>query len=316
MLAGFALEGVTLTPVDQFATSYNEVMAGLAAPGRTVVAFNIPNINDLPFATTIPPVVVNPATLLPVIVDGAPVPLLGPGDEAYPCDPAPPCGLPPGTLVTLSASPLLAAGIGIPTSIPGGTGQPLPHGSFEPPATVNVGVLLYPDDVSAISSHIEGFNSAIAASTTTYGAVLIDANAAFAEIHARGFSLGGITVTTKFLTGGIFSYDGVHPSAIGYGIIAQAFVRALNAATGSNVPGPNFQKIFFTPNVYIPPNGAVVAQDGGPFGFSLATWRHLLAGMELPNGMTIQAFRDPSRPALPAGPDRKTRVVTRRGDVD
>jgi hypothetical protein len=146
MLAGFALEGVTLTPVDQFSTSYNEVMAGLAAPGRTVVAFNIPNINDIPFATTIPPVVVNPATLQPVIVNGAPVPLLGPGDDAYPCDPAPPCGLPPGTLVTLSASPLLAAGIGIPTSIPGGTGQPLPHGSFEPPATVNVGVLLYPDD--------------------------------------------------------------------------------------------------------------------------------------------------------------------------
>ena len=312
VLAGVAIEGVTLTPVDAFAASYNEVMAGLASPGRTVVAFNIPQ--DLPFTTTIPPVVVNPATLQPVIVNGQPVPLLGPGDDAYPCDPAPPCGLPPGTLVTLSASPLLSQGIGIPASL-GGTGLPLPHGSFSPgpPPTVSVGVVLYPDDVSAIASHIEGFNGAIAASTTAYGAVLVDANALFARLSQHGFTLGGITVTTKYLTGGIFSYDGIHPSAIGYGIIAQEFVRALNAATGADVPEPNFLPIFFTPNVY---SATGTVQDGGPFGYALSTWRQLLAGMQLPNGIAIQPFRDPTRLALPAGPDRKTRVGSRRGELD
>ena len=315
MGAGVAIEGVTLTPVAAFAASYDEVMAGLAAPGRTVVAFNIPNINDIPFATTIPPVVVNPATLQPVIVNGQPVPLLGPGDDAYPCDPAPPCGLPPGTLVTLSASPLLAQGIGIPAYIPGGTGQPLPHGSFEPPATVHVGVLLDPDDVSAIASHTAGFNSAIADSTTAHGAVLIDANAAFAELARHGFTLGGITVTTKFITGGIFSYDGVHPSAIGYGIVAQAFVRTLNAAKGTNIPEPNFSSIFFTPNVYSPA-GNVIVQDGGPFGFALSTWRQLLSSIELPNGIAIQPFQDPTRVTPRVQPRRTTRVVTRGGELD
>jgi hypothetical protein len=214
--------------------------------------------------------------------------------------------------VTLAASPYLSQGIGIPASL-GGTGQPLPHGSFEPPATVNMGVVLYPDDVSAIANHIEGFNSAIAASTTAHGAVLIDANAAFAELALHGFTLGGITVTTKFITGGIFSYDGVHPSAIGYGIVAQAFVRALNAANGTNIPEPNFSPIFFTPNVYSP-TGEVIVQDGGPFGFALSTWRQLLSSIELPNGIAIRDVPGSARLTRLVQSGPTTRIVTRGGD--
>ena len=305
---GVAIEGVTLTPVAAFAASYDEVAAALSAPGRTVVAFNIPNINVIPFATTIPPVVVNPATLQPVIVNGQPVPLLGPGDAAYPCDPAPPCGLPPGTLVTLPASALLSQGIGIPASL-GGTGLPLPHGSFVPPSTVNPGVILYPDDVSAIADHIDGYNGAIAASTTANGIILVDFNALLTRATQEGFTIGGITLTTKFLTGGLFSYDGVHPSAIGYGVIAQAFIRTLNAATGSNIPEPNFSQILFTPNIYTP-SGA--EQDGGLFHYSLSTWKELLSSISLANGIQIQAPAAPTRRATPV---RTTRVVTRKSDA-
>jgi hypothetical protein len=307
---GVAIEGVTLTPVAAFAASYDEVAAALSAPGRTVVAFNIPNINVIPFATTIPPVVVNPATLQPVIVDGQPVPLLGPGDAAYPCDPAPPCGLPPGTLVTLPASALLSQGIGIPASL-GGTGLPLPHGSFVPPSTVNPGVVLYPDDVSAIADHIEGYNAAIASSTTARGIILVDFNALLTRATQEGFTIGGITLTTKFLTGGLFSYDGVHPSAIGYGVIAQAFIRTLNAGTGSNIPEPNFGQILFTPNVS-PVASAV--QDAGLFGYSVSTWRRLLSTIQLPDGIQIQALADPTPRTRPSRPVPTTRVVTRGGD--
>jgi hypothetical protein len=305
---GVAIEGVTLTPVNAFAAKYDEVAAALSAPGRTVIAFNIPNINVIPFATTIPPVVVNPATLQPVIVDGKPVPLLGPGDAAYPCDPAPPCGLPPGTLVTLPASALLSQGIGIPASL-GGTGLPLPHGSFVLPATVNAGVVLYPDDVSAIADHIDGYNGAIASSTTAHGIILVDFNALLTRATQEGFTIGGITLTTKFLTGGLFSYDGVHPSAIGYGVIAQAFIRTLNAATASNIPEPNFSQILFTPNIAAPPGAG---RDGGLFHYSLSTWKELLSSIGLPNGIHIQTPAAPTRRAIPV---RTTRVVTRQSDA-
>jgi hypothetical protein len=257
--AGVAIEGVTLTPVDAFTAKYNEVMTALSATGRTVVAFNVPNINALPFVTTIPPVVVNPATRQPVVVDGHLVPLLGPGDDAYPCDPAPPCGLPPGSRVTLLASPLLAQRIGIPASL-GGTGQPLPHGVFTPPATLDRGVVLYPDDVAAIGDHIVGYNAAIAAATSANGVILVDANGIFDQISANGFTMGGLHITTAFVTGGFFSYDGVHPSAIGYGIIADEFIKALNAARNTSIPRPDFSEILFTPNV---PSVGGASDSGG-----------------------------------------------------
>ena len=85
--AGAAIEGVTLTPVDAFTAKYEEVIEGLSASGRTLVVFNIVDIAAIPFATTIPPVVVNPATRQPVLIDGDPVSLLGPGDAAFPCEP-------------------------------------------------------------------------------------------------------------------------------------------------------------------------------------------------------------------------------------
>jgi len=308
MGVGVAIEGVTLTPVDAFAAKYEEVAAALSASGRTVVAFNIPDINIIPFATTIPPVVVDPATRQPILANGAPVPLLGPGDAAYPCDPAPPCGLPPGTLVTLPASALLAQGIGIPASL-GGSGLPLPHGSFVPPATLNPGVLLYPDDVAAISDHITGYNAAIADSTTGHGIVPVPLSAIFDQIHQSGFTTGGITVTTDFLTGGIFSYDGVHPSAIGYGLIAQAFVRTLNAANGLSIPEPSFGQILFTPNVSPFASGAVL--NGGAFGYALSTWRQLLSGIQLPNGIRIESVPDPTRLTVLPERGRSTRVVVR-----
>jgi len=258
--AGVAIEGVTLTPVDAFTAKYEQVIEALSAPGRTLVVFNIVDLGAIPFATTIPPVVVDPATRQPVLVGGQPVPLLGPGDAAFPCEPVAPdqgCPLPAGTLVTLSASPLLGAGVGIPVAL-GGTGQPLPHGTFTPPSTLTLGVILYPDDVAAISAHIDGYNGAIAASASANGAVLVDVHSTFDRIADEGFSIGGVTVTKDFLTGGIFSNDGVHPSAIGYGIVADEFIKAVNAAASTDIPRPNFAQILFTPNV--PPAAGAIHQ--------------------------------------------------------
>ncbi len=320
MGAGVAILGVTLTPVPAFTSSYSEVMAGLVATGRTLVIFNIPDVSSLPYATTIPPIAVNPATRLPVVVDGHFVPLLGPGDAAFPCVPVEPdtgCPLPPGSLVTLPASSLLGQGIGVPRSL-GGTGQPLPHGSFTPPATLNVGVVLYPDDVALIQETTDGYNEAIASAATTYGAILVDANFALRHLQEEGYEIGGIRLTTSFITGGIFSYDGVHPSAIGYGIIADVFIQTLNAAAGTSYPRPNFSEILFTPNVPDLPAASLI--DGGPWNYSIGMWQNLLSTSLSPKGMQVAMPRAPRlAPQVPrtvpeAG--RPTRTVARHPDLE
>ena len=208
-------------------------------------------------------------------VPGRPVAVLGPGNAAYPCEPVAPnhgCPVPDGTLVTLPASALLAQGIGVPVEL-GGTGQPLPDGQFVPPATVVPGVLLYPDEVAGIEEFVADYNAIIAAQIAGVGGAVVDINAIFDEISAHGYHLGGINLSTAFLSGGIFSADGVHPSSIGYTIIANAFIQTMNFELGLEIPTPDFSHVLFTPNV--PPSGAGV-RGGGEWHYSLGMWRDLL----------------------------------------
>src|SRR5262245_34024463 len=114
-LRGQALPGITLTPAQDFRQAYAALLVALGQSGARIVAANLPDVTAIPFVNTIPPVVVNPATREPVVVDGRAVPLLGPNGP-----------LQSNAFVTLAASPLLAQGIGIPRAL-GGQGTPLPN---------------------------------------------------------------------------------------------------------------------------------------------------------------------------------------------
>jgi lysophospholipase L1-like esterase len=297
-LSGLFLPGVTVTPEALFAQNYAEVLDNVAVPGRVIVAGNVPNVTAVPFTTTVPS---------RITIPGGSVPVLGPGNAAYPCTPVPPdqgCPVPDGTLVTLPASSLLSQGIGVPVAL-GGTGQPLPDGQFIPPATVMPGVLLYPDEIANIQAFIASYNDTIAAQIAAVGGVLVDVNSIFDEISAHGYEIGGITLTSSFLTGGIFSADGFHPSSIGYTMVADEFIRVMNERLGLGIPRPDFNHVLFTPNV--PQTGAAV-RGGGAWNYSIGMWRQLLTGTNAARGFSLM---------LPDAVERATRgdgarrVVTR-----
>jgi hypothetical protein len=265
---GVVVDGVTLTPVADFEAKYTEGLDTILANGRTIVTFTIPNVTSVPLFSTLPPVVINPATQQPVIIDGHTVPLLG--TRAFPPEcPVAPCPLPEGTLLnTIRASLLMQQGVGIPVSLGGlaveGSGNlatALPDGSFTPPSgPLTPGVLLYPDETAQILTRTGEINARIQAISAANGAVLIDLNAIFSQVAAEGIEIGGITLTTAFLSGGLFSADGVHPTAAGYSIIADYIIQGINAATGSSIPRPNLSDAFFTPSV--PPFAASTAMPG------------------------------------------------------
>ena len=85
--------------------------------------------------------------------------------------------------MTLGAASLLAQGIGVPAAL-GGTGQPLPDGSFSPPSTLNAGVLLYPDEVGLIRQRAVDLNARIASIAAANGATVIDIHSLFDDIVA------------------------------------------------------------------------------------------------------------------------------------
>jgi hypothetical protein len=64
---------------------------------------------------------------------------------------------------------------------------------------------------------------------------VVDIGAYYNEIKTHGIVFGGIRLTASFLTGGIFSYDGVHPQRIGSAIIANKFIETINDLWGTTL---------------------------------------------------------------------------------
>jgi lysophospholipase L1-like esterase len=218
---GLAMDGVTLTPVATFQTQYATLLGALKAnrPSAKVVVANIPDVTAIPFVTTVAPYNFTPT--------GQKFYYLGENGV-----------LKDGDYLTLSASALLAQGYGIP-----GTGKLLPEGSFQPPATVVPGVILRAAEIAAMKTRTTELNSVIATVASTNGYAVADMNAFFADVKAHGVVFGGIKLTASFLTGGLFSYDGVHPQRIGYAVVANSFIEKINATWGTTLHPVDLQPL-------------------------------------------------------------------------
>lgn len=230
---GQAIEGVTLVPAATFRSAYTQIVAALKATGAPIVAANLPDVTSIPFVNTIPPVVVNPTTRQPVLVNGQPVPLIGPAGP-----------LSPGSYVTLNATSFLAQGVGIPTAL-GGQGTALPDS-----------VVLDPGEIATIRDRVATNNRAIAEIAAAASVPVLDVNAILVEIGTTGRDLGGFTLTSKFLTGGMFSYDGVHLSELGYAVLANEWIGVINQHGGTLTPVD--LSTFFYGATAVSPRGGVV----------------------------------------------------------
>jgi lysophospholipase L1-like esterase len=264
--SGAVIPGVTLTPDAVFDAAYAQVMDGISASGRTVVVATIPDILSVPFFTYIPPYIINPATGQPIPNgQGGFLTFIG---ERHDGTAGP---IPPDTLVTLQAASLIQQGIGIPQAL-GGTGIPLPDGGFEPPQTLNPGVLLYADEVALIEASTTHFNDTIKAQAAAHGAGVLDVNAIFSQLKQTGYDIGGLHVSADFPAGGLFSADGLHPTNIGYAVLADYWIQAINQTAGTKIPGADVYSAMFTPDVphfteAAAVNGrgsAVIAPEGAP----------------------------------------------------
>jgi len=219
-VAGVAIDGVTLTPAALFQTQYTTLIGALRQnrPTAKLVVATIPDVTAIPFVTTVKPYIFTP--------QGQKVYLLG---EAGP--------LTDSDYVTLGASALIQQGYGIP-----GTGKLLPEGSFNPATmTLTQGVILRLQEANAIRTRTNELNSIVRGVAASAGAPVVDMAEFFAEIGAHGYHIGGVTLTTAFLTGGLFSYDGVHPQNLAHAIVANEFIEVINSAYGATVPLVNLR---------------------------------------------------------------------------
>ncbi|MDB4292326.1 G-D-S-L family lipolytic protein [Maribacter sp.] len=97
--------------------------------------------------------------------------------------------------------------------------------------------VLTPDEQTAVQTATAKFNATIAALAAQYDLGFVDANAFLQVIGESGIQLSdGSTVTATYGTGGGFSLDGVHPSPRGYSLLANEFLKVIEAKYGANLP--------------------------------------------------------------------------------
>ncbi|HEY2295212.1 MAG TPA: SGNH/GDSL hydrolase family protein [Thermoanaerobaculia bacterium] len=270
--SGIVIPGVTLTPVDQFQADYTAVVTAISSTGAKMAIANIPDVTSIPFVTTIPRFVVNPATNQPVLIAGQPVPLIGPNGP-----------LQAGDFVLLTATAELAQGRGIPAAL-GGSGLPLSDSS-----------VLSKAEVSTINDYVIAYNQIIAKAASDKGAALVDANALLKNLSTNGIVIGGIDYTSAFLTGGVFSYDGVHPTAFGYAFIASQFIDAINKQFGGSIPEVDLYPFVFGP---LPKSAVAPAGDLTGIVFTAEARRNLLQSLGVPKWI-IDGTKPPKPPRKP-----------------
>ncbi len=94
--------------------------------------------------------------------------------------------------------------------------------------------VLLPSEQEEIATATEAFNTIIAATASQAGLALVDANALLNDLANGGLTSGEFTLTSNLVTGSAFSLDGIHPTARGYALLANEFMKAIDATYGSN----------------------------------------------------------------------------------
>jgi len=231
-ILGYAASGgaTTSTPSVLFAGLYNASLDSLRAAlgtSATIVVANIPDVTAIPFFKTIPSqglvLSAAQAAALNTATGGAFNFVAGVnGFLAY-------TGVgTSGTVKKLTSSDfvLLTCPQDSLTKAGWGSLKPIP-GQY----------VLDADEVAFAHSQVAAYNGTIAAVAASHNAILVDINALLNQIAASGYvATGGTLLTSAYVSGGIFSLDGVHPTDKGQGIIANAFILAINQKLGASIP--------------------------------------------------------------------------------
>ncbi len=241
---GYATTGGTSpaapTPLATFTFLYNQALDTLkkSVAGVKIIVGTIPNVTTIPFFTTIGPKV--GAKLAPL---GAALYYQKKGESGVATGTTKftnPSGDP---LICLTGSPY-AGLIGTVTgkfykdngfpALPAGIDTTKPFGVHPQNPWPNALTLDSAEIVIAAKAVVD-FNSAIVAAAATQGAAVVDFNAIFTDINANGKLISGVKYTSAYITGGLFSLDGVHPTNRGAGVLANEIIKVMNTKFGTNV---------------------------------------------------------------------------------
>jgi phospholipase/lecithinase/hemolysin len=202
---GYATSGGTNPPIPDpgiaqglnFTVAFDSVMTALNNAGLHghIIAMNVPDVVTIPYFTAVGPVQGDGAFRVKGINDGGEPRDIT--DDEYIC---------------------------------------LPGASYISPTTpLEDKYWLSSDEIALVEQTTAAINAHIAAKADEFGYVLVDVNAYFNEINETGYQGSDRLYTTDFITGGLFSLDGIHPTTLGYKLVANKVIEKLNSDFGTDI---------------------------------------------------------------------------------
>jgi hypothetical protein len=226
---GYATSGgiVPLTPAPAFTVLYDSVMVNLTKTGAKGVVATIPDVTSVPFFTAIPS-----ATLISLaqsVTSPVPNTVVVAGYKTA-----------DGTIKELKTTDyicLTADSLGVANASGAVKGAVIkaPNGAILGGYPLNNEDVLDADEAKSAQDAISAYNQIIQAAASKYQLALVDANG-FLKSVKTGYVVDGTSVNASFISGGIFSLDGIHLTPRGNAIAANEFIKAINKKYNSKIP--------------------------------------------------------------------------------
>lgn len=103
------------------------------------------------------------------------------------------------------------------------------------------------EELNEIQTRIDVFNELIRQKATTYGFAIVETDDFYQKLNT-GFTYNGVALSTRFVSGGAFSLDGIHLNPRGNALLANEFIRSINKKFNAKIPlinALNYNAILF-----------------------------------------------------------------------
>jgi len=114
----------------------------------------------------------------------------------------------------------------------------LPYG-LTPYSPIDNQYVLDANEVALTRDYVQSYNNTITTLAAQYNLAVFDAYTYLNQIKQNGLVVDGISLNSSYISGGLFSLDGVHLTPRGYAIIANQFLTAINSKYGATIPMAN-----------------------------------------------------------------------------
>jgi len=217
-----------LTDPTTFAQLYTVLINSLTAGGAKGAVATIPDVTTIPYFTTV---------TVPLVLGT--VQKANPSVQALYINAADATGTNYAPRAA-TANDLIV--LTFPTSLIGsttaGANNGYPYG-LHPLNPIETKYVLDANEQTLVKNAVNSYNTTIKSVAASKGLAVFDAFTFLTNVKAGGYKIDGLSLTSDYIKGGIFSLDGVHLTPRGYSIVANQFIMAINSTYGSSIPLAN-----------------------------------------------------------------------------